>query len=61
MERIHTIGTPAMIIAVWVLSAWTAMAMSVAQPIMYGPPVYISAQAVHHLEPERGQASRSTR
>jgi hypothetical protein len=59
MERIHAIGMPAMIIVVWVLSAMTAM--SVAQPVMYGPPVYISAQAVHHLGPERGQASRTTR
>jgi hypothetical protein len=59
MERIHTFGMPAMIIAVWVLCTWTAL--SVAKPVMYGPPVSISAQSIHRLGPEHGQAPRTTR
>lgn len=59
MERIHNLGMLALILTVWVLSTWTALA--VAQPVMYGPPVSISAMAVHHGGHERGQASRTTR
>lgn len=60
MERFHRFGMPAMILAVWVLSAWTALSV-VGRPVMYGAPVSISAPALHHGAPERGQASRATR
>jgi hypothetical protein len=46
-----------MIITVWVLCAWTAL--SVAKPVMYGPPVSISAQSVHRLGHEQGQAAKT--
>ncbi|GAC1605209.1 MAG: hypothetical protein NVS4B10_18610 [Myxococcales bacterium] len=59
MDRIHRYGMPAMIFAVWALCAWTAVIM--VHPVMYGPPVSISASAVRRAAPERSQASRTTR